>query len=477
MSSHVPPSLSRRPPNVLYVFADQWPAHAFGYTGDPNVRTPRIDAFAREAVNCRHAFANMPICSPSRATLLTGLLPDRHGIVLNDAPLDPNCYTLGEHFSANGYDTAYIGKWHVDGHGRRSFTPPERRHGFQYWKAIECTHNYNASRYFEGDDPTPKRWPTYDAFAQTDDAIAYLRDHDRERPFFMVLSWGPPHFPYETAPERFRKLYRAEQLQLRPNVPGDFEPAREMLAGFYAHCSALDECFGRLVDALREIGIEDHTILVFTSDHGDHLGAHYLSDKQSPLEEALHIPFLIRWPDALKPHANDSVVSVLDVFPTLCGFLGQEIPEQCQGRDFSAHLREQSAPEAEENFAFCGSYHTFGPWLRQSRIRPVPEHLRARDYRGLRDTRYTYCESLEGPWLLFDNETDPYQLRNLIDDDAHRGLRARLAGRLHRRMEAYGDAFLPGMSYVSRWGYQVNKILAIPYDNDGDSHCIAPSIP
>lgn len=452
-----------RTPNVVYVFADQWPAHVAGFAGNPDVRTPNIDRFASQSVTCRRAIANTPVCTPSRASLLTGLFPHRHGLFLNDAPLDPALHTMGEHFAAAGYDTGYIGKWHVDGHGRKAYIPPERRHGFRHWKVLECTHDYNASMYYAGDDPTPRRWDGYDALAQADDAAAFVRD--AEGPFLLMLSWGPPHNPYDTAPERFLELYDPATLSLRPNVPeAHAEATREVLAGFYAHCTALDEAFGRVLSAIDEAGLAEDTIVVFTADHGDHLGAHYLAEKQSPLDEALRIPFLVRRPGDLPPHTNDTVIGVVDHFQTVCGLTGLPQPPAAQGRDLSVHLRTGTTPQ--ENHALCASYHVFGTWPMQSQRKPVPELFSAREYRGVRTERYTYCEDLDGPWLLFDNEADPYQMDNLVGRAEHEALQAGLAATLHALRDRYGDEFLPGMEYVRRWGYEVDETGTIPIEDD-----------
>ncbi|MFW5745163.1 MAG: sulfatase [Spirochaetota bacterium] len=455
--------MSHRTPSVVYVFADQWPAHVAGFATHPDVRTPNLDRFAEQSVTCRRAIANTPVCTPSRASLLTGLFPHRHGLFLNDAPLDPALHTMGEHFAAAGYDTGYVGKWHVDGHGRKAYIPPERRHGFRHWKVLECTHDYNASMYYAGDDPTPRFWDGYDALAQADDAAAFIRSADR--PSLLMLSWGPPHNPYDTAPERFRGLYDPATLELRPNVPEAHAAAtREVLAGFYAHCTALDEAFGRVLSAIDEAGLADDTIVVFTADHGDHLGAHYLAEKQSPLDEALRIPLLVRWPGELPVHANDTVIGVVDHFQTICGLAGLPQPPAAQGRDLSAQLRAAAKPE--ENLAPCASYHAFGTWPRQSEHKPVPDLFRARDYRGVRTERYTYCEDLDGPWLLFDNETDPYQLDNLVGHEEHAGLQAELAAKLHELLDRFGDDFRPGMEYVRRWGYEVDETGTIPTVDD-----------
>ena len=170
-------------PNVVFIFGDQWRAQATGYAGDPNVRTPHLDALAAESINFTQALAGCPVCSPYRASLLTGQYPLRHGVFVNDVYLQPRSASIAEAFSAAGYDTAYIGKWHVDGHGRSNYIPPERRQGFDYWKVLECTHEYNNSPYYEGDSDEKRYWDGYDAIAQTRDAQAYMRNRNEDRPF------------------------------------------------------------------------------------------------------------------------------------------------------------------------------------------------------------------------------------------------------------------------------------------------------
>ena len=188
-------------PNVVYILTDQWRAKATGYNGDPNALTPNIDRLASESVSFANAIATSPVCTPARAALLTGRYPTTTGMFMNDLPLPPDEEGIGKAFKEAGYDTAYIGKWHVDGHGRASYIPPERRQGFDYWKVLECTHDYQNSEYYDGDDPERRTWPGYDAFAQTGDACAYVKQRE-EKPFFLVLSLGPPHFPPRQRPGR-----------------------------------------------------------------------------------------------------------------------------------------------------------------------------------------------------------------------------------------------------------------------------------
>ena len=269
-----PARAAERKPNVVVVLADQWRAQAFGFASDPNVKTPNFDHLASESVRFINAVAGLPVCSPTRASLLTGQRPLTHGVFLNDVPLNPNATTIAKVLKAEGYDTGYIGKWHLNGDGRSKFIPHDRRQGFDYWKALECTHDYSNSFYY-ADAPDKLKWPGYDAIEQTRDASEYVRNHAKpEQPFLLFLAWGPPHDPYYSAPAKYRSLYDPAKLRLRPNVPATLEgEARKILAGYYAHCAALDDCMGELLQTLRDTGLAEHTILVFSADHGDMLGS------------------------------------------------------------------------------------------------------------------------------------------------------------------------------------------------------------
>src|SRR5580765_1164650 len=202
-------------PNILLVIADQWRAQAFGFAGDTNVKTPNLDRLANESVRFINAVAGMPVCCPTRASILTGQRPLTTGVFLNDVQLDPNAVTLAKVLSQQGYDTGYIGKWHLNGDGRSRFIPRERRQGFDYWKALECTHDYNHSYYY-ADGPEKLVWNGYDAIAETQDAEKYIRDYAKSgKPFLLCLAWGPPHDPYQAAPERYRAMYEPEKIKVQ----------------------------------------------------------------------------------------------------------------------------------------------------------------------------------------------------------------------------------------------------------------------
>jgi arylsulfatase A-like enzyme len=452
-----PKTAASRRPNVLFIIADQWRAEAFGFAGNPDVKTPNLDRFARTGVRFTDAVSTVPVCCPTRASLLTGQRALTHGVFMNDVPLSPQAVTLPKILAGAGYDTGFIGKWHVDGHGRSAYIPPERRQGFQYWKALECTHDYNHSPYY-ADGPEKQQWEGYDAVAQTRDAQQFLRDHaGKDRPFFLFLSWGPPHEPYQTAPERYRQRYRAADLKLRPNIPVEHQAqARQDLAGYYAHCTALDDCMGRLLETCRDLGIEENTLIVFTSDHGDMLWSHGSEKKQQPYEESARVPLLLRLPArwGRREKRLPATIATEDILPTILGICGLEIPATAQGLDFCRYITGGKDPSDGAALVLCPA--PFGQW---SRARG------GREYRAIRTQRYTYARDLSGPWLLYDNRKDPYQRKNLIGRPEAAALQQRMEAWLDRKLKAQGDAFAPAETYIRQWGYKVDATGTVPFDN------------
>ncbi len=442
-----------RKPNVVFVFADQWRAQALGCAGDPNAKTPHLDRLAAQGVMLTTAVSTCPVCSPYRASLMTGRYPTTHGVFVNDVRLNQEAVSLAQAFKQAGYQTAYIGKWHLDGDGRSNFIPTDRRQGFDFWRVCECTHDYNHSLYF-GDDPERHFWKGYDALAQTEEARTYIRAH-RQGPFLLMLSWGPPHNPYETAPERFRRMFKAESLQLRPNVPPEVQAAtRRDLAGYYAHCAALDECVGKIMETLNECHLADDTILVFTADHGDMLGSHGQVRKQRPWDESILVPFLLRWPNGLKraAHRLSSPFCTPDIMPTLLGLCGIPSPATVEGADRSAWLREQE-PDADRPVLIeCVT--PFGEWTRRQG---------GREYRGLRTRQYTFVRSRTGPWLLFDNQADPYQEHNLVGNPRYAALQKQLDSMLSQELKRRHDDFAPGRVYLDKWGYKTDASGTVRY--------------
>ncbi len=443
-------------PNVVFVFADQWRAQATGFAGDPNAITPAIDKLASESVVFSAAVCNAPVSSPYRGSLLTGRYPLSHGIFMNDVSLDPEINSMGKIYREAGYKTAYIGKWHLDGHGRSAWIPPERRQGFGYWKVLECTHNYNNSLYYDNDDTISSKWQGYDAYYQTLDAANFIREHARgEKPFLMLLSWGPPHNPYNTAPEEYQKKYENFDIQLRPNVPEQLrEKAITDLKGYYAHINALDECIDILLGTIEDAGIKENTIFVFTSDHGDMLYSHGMERKQKPFDESILVPFILRYP-AIHEARNITIeapVGTPDILPTLLGLSGIKIPESIEGDDLSVYLSGRK--KLVDNNILILSVTPFGEWNRSRG---------GIEYRGIRNRRYTYVRNLEGPWLFFDNIKDPFQKVNLVNDNKYAGFKRKLEKALQKKLKELKDEFLPGQKYIDKWGYKVDETGTVPY--------------
>ena len=203
-------------PNVLIILPDQMRGMAMGCMGDPDVKTPNLDRLASQGLLLRRVFANTPVCCPARAIMLTGTYAHQNGMVANDLRLRESKTTIAEILAARDYRTGYIGKWHLDGGPRLpGFIPPgPRRQGFQFWAANECSHQHFKPTYFR-DTADPITDPRFEPEVWTDLAIEFLQTKD-DRPFFLMVSMGPPHDPYG-APDRYQKLYDPAKLTMRPN--------------------------------------------------------------------------------------------------------------------------------------------------------------------------------------------------------------------------------------------------------------------
>jgi arylsulfatase A-like enzyme len=390
-------------PNILVVLADQWRGTDQGWRGNKAVLTPHLDRLAGTGVAIHGAYANAPVCGPSRASLLTGLLPHRHGVVANDLPLAPGIPTIADALATSGYRTGWIGKWHLDGVPRDKAVPSDRRRGFDYWAGTNCTHDYFDGHYYTGDDPTPVRFRGYEPQVQTELALRYLAEDDH-RPFFLFMSYNPPHDPYDDVPAEYVARYDGAEPTPRANASDDAE-SRRILRQYYAGITAVDDQIGKLVDGLDTLGLRSDTLVVVISDHGDMLGSHGRWAKQVPYEESISVPLVLSWPGRLRHREiRDGLIGLVDLAPTLLGLAGVPGLPDTYGVDLSdavtgaGSLRQAvmllNAVSADEGF-------------RQG----VPE------WRGVRTGEFTYARFVDGtPWLLFDNERDPWQQHNLVAD-------------------------------------------------------------
>ncbi len=439
--------MARRQPNVLFVFADQLRSSSVGYAGQEAVRTPNIDAFAREGAIYRNAVSMLPVCGPFRGSLITGRTPTTTGLVINDIPLRTDEVSIAHCFKDAGYDTAYIGKWHLDGPNRPAPVPPgPRRQGFDYWMGANFEHNYNRS-YFTDNKGDVQMWEGWDAKAQTSNAIEYLRNRDGDTPFCLFLSWGPPHHPYRVVPQEYLDMYDPAAIQGRPNCP---DVPREDLWGYYAQTTFLDDQFQRLLDAIDGMGIADDTIIVFSSDHGDMHGSHGLYKKQWPWNEAIKIPFVIRYPGKIQAgQAIDAPINVIDVMPTLLGLAGLPIPKGVEGIDLSPFLLGLRNDPPESVLIMNPCPFSIGDTRGHDQF---PDYKGQRlEYRGVITDRYTYVRTIDKPWLLYDNLEDPYQMTNLIDDAGHKDVQDHLENLMQGHMAAIGDELMPRDYYYERF--------------------------
>ncbi len=216
----------------------------------------------------------------------------------------------------------------------------------------------------------------------------------------------------------------------------------------------MDDCIGQILRTLKQSRIEKDTILVFTSDHGDMLYSQGGQKKQQPWDESILVPFLLRYPAQLggKGKTIDIPINTPDIMPTLLGLSGIEIPQTVEGKDFSGILRGVDKPEDDATLISCPS--PFGQWTRARG---------GKEYRGIRTSRYTYARDLKGPWLLYDNKKDPYQLNNLCNKPEHSELQKKMEALLAKKLKQTNDQFLPGPEYIKKWGYVVGKNGTVRY--------------
>lgn len=451
-------SAQQKKPNIVFVIVDQLRAQSLGFNGNKDVITPNLDKLAAASVNVKNAVSGMPVCTPFRASLITGMYPSTNGVFMNDVMLDTTLTTLAKVYKANNYNTGFIGKWHIDGHGRSSYIPEGgRRQGFEYWKTLECTHDYNKSAYYEGNSPQKLFWDGYDAIAQSNDATGFIKAHAKDKsPFLLVVSLGPPHDPLGTAPEKYQDLFKNKEVSVPDNVPQeDRNKIEKAIRNYYAHIAALDDCMATIWQSLKANGIDENTILVFTADHGDMMGSHGLRNKQVPYNESVHVPFLIHYPAQFKIGKTvDVLLNSPDIMPTLLGFTGLPIPATVQGTDLSKILLGKKKDDITASLISC--VQPFGQW---SRVRG------GKEYRGIVTKQYTYVKDLAGAWLLFDNTKDPLQMNNLVNKPEFSTLQAILEKQLMAKLKATKDEFKPGLDYIKKWGYVIDpKTETVPYE-------------
>ena len=430
------------PVNLLIIYPDQMRGQAMGFLGLEYVKTPHLDKFADQSLVLNQAVSNYPLCSPTRASFMTGQYPQTHGVWSNcnslsspfNYELRANAACWSDVLSQKGYDTGYIGKWHLDNPRTpyinvknnqgiikwNEWTPPERRHGFDFWYAYG-TYDYHNRPMYWSNEASRDSFHFVDQWGpehETDLAINYLENkgnkyRDDDKPFALMVSMNPPHMPYGLVPEKYKLLYdevHLDSLVQFPNIPkkgskwGDYY--RKNIKNYYAMISGIDDQLGRIMAILKSTGLEKNTIVLFTSDHGNCLGIHDKISKNNHYEESMRVPFLIRWPEHIQPRIDDLLISTPDFAPTLLGLMGfdEDIPPETDGIDYSSLFLtgDGERPNSQLFMSVNVGKEAFGG-------------------RGLRTHRYTLIIQKDydkrDQVELFDNHKDPFQLTNIAEEE------------------------------------------------------------
>lgn len=465
-------------PNILYVFCDQLRRQSLGFVGEEDVITPNIDSFCKESVVFQNSISNYPVCSPHRASLLTGLYPHNANVATNCrtgmpfAGITGNEYGVGSVCKDNGYQTAYVGKWHVNELGlyydnnnilnnvvgwNKYPEPGKMRLGFDYWYVLTGGNNHLDPEYWDNTETivSPHEWGVKH---ETEKAIEWLdTTWDKDNPFCMVVSYNPPHNPFHLVPDEYLDMYD-HPIKLRKNVSDSvenldllnqidmgttkgFNLSKEQIIQktkeYYAAITGIDDYFGQLLTYLDQHNLSENTIVVFSSDHGESLGSNGIWHKNTWLRESCEIPFIIRYPEKLAPSVEDNIISSVDHFPTIFELAGIKTPEEYEGSNKLATVDE------DDNY---GVVMRVSPTINadimsligqskeqvEAYLKDYKEHafdlFKKSGYRAYRDKRYTfvvvnYFDSQNIMYgsdksftnkiqleILYDHKIDPYEL-------------------------------------------------------------------
>jgi N-acetylglucosamine-6-sulfatase len=450
-------------PNIIVIVVDDLRWDESGVAGHPFLETPNIDGLAREGAYFTNAFHSVPLCSPNRASILTGQYPSRHGVIDNVARnrLSHRLTTFPQALQADGYETAYLGKWHMG-------NDPTPRPGFDYWVAIPGQGRTMNPELFEAG--RIHEVPGYITDVLTDRAVDFIMA-EREKPFFIYIGHkaihpdavqlddgsvdlsvprgyvpAPRHmgrYEEDTFPRRPNNITSMSELRGKPAIqraltakysaeivdefgeqeldPGSSDETIRRRAEMLL---AVDDGLGRIRDTLKEEGILDDTFILFTSDNGFFYGEHGLSlERRMPYEESIRTPLIVRYPALVQPGALvENLVASVDIAPTILEVAGTPIGDHIQGKSFVRSLQGSSADARSSVFIEFFTYENPFPWLVDM------------DYRAIRTDRYKYIHWMQYPdWgELYDLRDDPFETRNLIGEPGMEGVLEELREELRR---------------------------------------------
>ncbi len=404
----------RKRPNLLFLFSDQHAYDMMGCSGNRQIQTPVMDRLSSEGIHFSHFFSTAPVCSPYRGMLLSGMHPLNNGVFTNDVMMIPGKGKyFGESLRDAGYRTAYYGKWHVLGGNRvRPIPTGDLRYGFDGpFLSNNCTTVFDAGHaYYWNQEGKRTLYGEWEPYAQSKQACQFLDQQDAAHPFAMFLSWHPPHdhgkkeqyYFYDTEQD-LMDIYAKSNPELRPaTAQVDWsERRKQQYRAYMAQTTGIDRALGMVLNKLKEKGLDRDTIVVYTSDHGDCLGAYgwHLSAKDIPQDCSSRVPFLMRYPGVLAPRKSDLLLGPLDLMPTLLGLMGIAVPSSCQGRNLATAILTGD-DHATDSVPMC-MFHS-GP----------------EEYRGVitRDWTFT-AQRVDKEFhplmnVLYNRKADPNQLHN-----------------------------------------------------------------
>jgi len=424
-------------PNVLVFFTDQQRWDSTGVHGNPLGLTPNFDRLCRTGTHLVHHFTCQPVCGPARACLQTGTYATQNGSYNNGVPLNPDLPTIAKAFAGAGYDTGYIGKWHLAAEENSGAVPQENRGGYDYWLAsnlLEMTSDAYETRVYNNDNEEVTL-PGYRVDALTDAAIRYIAA-PREKPFFLFTSYLEPHHQNHRddypAPDGYEEQYSQRW------TPADLQAlggsSARHLGGYWGMVKRLDEAFGRVLDALKSLGILDNTIILFTSDHGCHFKTRASEYKRSPHDSSLRVPTLLHGPGFEGGRSFQPLTSLVNLPATLLDAAGIDVPDSMTGKSLLAEIRGDVKRAEGDDFI-------------------IAQISGAQHGRAIRTRRWKYSVSAE--WtqaprpesyteeFLYDLQADPHELDNLIGRESFSDITEELREKLTAKLREIGEPEVP----------------------------------
>ncbi len=422
-------------PNIIFYFSDQQRWDTLNEELMPN-----LWELSEEGLLFENSYTCQPVCGPARACLQTGQYATENKCYWNGIPLPEDTKTIADYFNENGYDTAYIGKWHLASdrypgkgvHCEKTAVPKERQGGYKYWRAADVleftSHGYDG--YVFDENGNRLDFKGYRADCINDFALRYINNHNGEKPFFMFVSQLEPHHqndrghfegPTETI-EKFRDYPLPEDLTF---LEGNY---KEEYADYLAAINSLDKNVGRLVEALKEKGIYENTVIVYTSDHGCHFKTRNSEYKRSCHDSSIHTPLVIGGGGINKKAVVDSLVSLIDIPPTLLYLADIPVPESYSGNILPT-LKEDAT---ERDCVFVQiSESQIG---RAIRTKKWKYSARAAGFGMMQHSASVYFDD-----FLYDLENDPCEKTNLVNNKNYRQIIREMRALLSQEMVKVGE--------------------------------------